>query len=259
MFSTFKSARKWLFAVVGLFGLLSLIAFTEIRHGQKRVQSVLIRLDQVDGHRFLTKRDVTGYLTNEGADPVIGKAYTDMDLRRLEKRLKRHGLVQSCQVSRDLSGNLLVTIEQPRPLARLVTLDGSDEVKQVSGQYISETGRYFPISMNYSARVPVLTGRYFSVNRSLASERNRTLLTLLKQIQDDPFWRAQITEISVNELGDVTMWPQMGNHQIDFGPPVDLDAKFKKLKLFYTDVLPAKGWDRYSRVSVQYRNQIVCE
>lgn len=257
MFSTFKSIRKGLFVVGGLLGLFSLIAFTEIRQGQKRVQAVIVRLDQVDGHRFLTKRDVSGYLTNEGADPVIGKAYTEMDLRRLEARLRQHGLVQNCQVSRDLSGNLLVSIEQPHPVARLV--GSNDGMQAVSGQYVSEEGHFFPISMNYSARVPILTGRYFVVNRSLASERNRPLLTMLKQIRDDPFWRAQIAELSVDEQGEVTMWPQMGNHQIEFGPPADLEAKFKKLKLFYTDVLPAKGWDRYSRVSVQYRNQIVCQ
>lgn len=257
MFSTFKSLRKWLFAVGGLLGLFGLIAFTEIRHGQKRVRTVVVRLDQVDGHQFLTKRDVSGYLTNEGADPVIGKVYTEMDLRRLEARLRRHGLVQDCQVSRDLPGNLLVTIEQPRPVARLVA--SGDGERSVTGQYVSERGRFFPISMNYSARVPILTGRYFAVNRSLTSARNQPLLTLLKQIQNDPFWRAQITELSVDEQGDVTMWPQLGNHRIEFGPPVDVAAKFNKLKLFYTDVLPAKGWDRYSRVSVQYRNQIVCE
>ena len=257
MLSTFKTTGKWLFAIGGLLGLFSLIAFTEIRHGQKQVRAVIVRLNQVDGHQFLTKRDVSGYLTNEGADPVVGRAYTDTDLRRLEVRLRRHGLVQRCQVSRDLSGNLIVGIEQPRPVARLVA--SGDGVRTMGGQYVSAEGRFFPISMNYSARVPILTGRYFAVNRSLASARNQPLLTLLTQIQADAFWRAQITELSVDEQGDVTMWPQMGNHRIEFGPPVDLEAKFRKLKLFYTDVLPAKGWDRYSRVNVQYRNQLVCE
>lgn len=257
MFSTFKKTGKWLFTIGGLLSLFSLIAFTEVRHGQKHVQAVVVRLDQVDGHQFLTKRDVSGYLTNGGADPVIGRAYANVDLRRLEARLRQHGLVQNCQVSRDLSGNLLVTIEQPRPVARLFA--SGDGARSVTGQYVSEKGRFFPISMNYSARVPVLTGAYFAVNRSLASARNQPLLMLLKQIRDDPFWRAQITELSVDEQGEVTMWPQMGNHRIELGAPVDLKAKFRKLKLFYTDVLPAKGWDRYSRVSVQYRNQIVCE
>ncbi|GAB4039929.1 cell division protein FtsQ/DivIB [Spirosoma jeollabukense] len=257
MFSTFKSSKKWLLTIGGLLSLFGLIAFTEIRHGQKHVRAVIIRLDQIDGHQFLTRRDVMGYLTNGGADPIIGKDYKEVDFRQLEKRLQTHGLVKRCQVSRDLTGDLLVVIEQPRPLARLMVV--SDGVRAVSGQYVSEEGHFFPISMNYSARVPILTGNYFRQNRSLVSERNRPLLDLLKRIHDDPFWRAQITELSVDEQGEVIMWPQMGNHQIEFGPPTDLDAKFKKLKLVYTDVLPAKGWDRYSRVSVQYRNQLVCE
>ncbi|UFH54958.1 cell division protein FtsQ/DivIB [Spirosoma sp. KNUC1025] len=257
MLTTFKSSKKWLLAVGGFLALFGLIAFTEIRHGQKHVRTVVVQLDQVDGHKFLTRRDVMGYLTNGGNDPIIGKDYKEVDFRQLEKRLRQHGLVKNCQVSRDLTGDLLVVIEQPRPLARLVA--SSDESRPVSGQYVSEEGRFFPVSMNYSARVPILTGNYFSQNRSLANERNQPLLALLKQIHDDPFWRAQIVELSVDEKGEVTMWPQMGNHRIEFGPPTDLSAKFKKLKLVYTDVLPAKGWDRYSRINVQYRNQLVCE
>ena len=255
MLSTFKSTKKGLYVAGLLVTLLGLIAFTEVRQDQKRVQSVLIRLNQVDGHQFLTRRDVTGYLTNDGADPVIGKDYSEVDFGRLEARLRQHGLVKTCQVSRDLTGNLLVQVEQPKPVARLLVNTGG----RVKGQYVSEEGRLFPVSLNYTARVPILTGAYFNQNRSLASERNRPLLDLLRRIQDDALWQAQITELSVAEAGDVTMWPQMGNHRIELGPPTDLDVKFKKLKLVYTDVLPAKGWDRYSRISVQYRNQIVCE
>lgn len=241
----------------GLLALVGLIAFTEIRHGQKHVQNVIVRLIPVDGHQFLTKRDVTGYLTNGGADPVRGRDYAEVDFRRLEGRLRQHGLVKNCQVARDLRGNLLVTVEQPRPVARLI-VDG-DERRGTLGQYVSEEGRFFPISMNYTARVPILTGAFFRENRSLQSQRNRPLLDLLVQIQNEPFWRAQIAELAVDEQGEVTMWPQVGNHRIELGPPTNLGAKLKKLKLFYTDVLPAKGWDRYSRVNVQYRNQLVCE
>ncbi|MBD2751737.1 cell division protein FtsQ/DivIB [Spirosoma validum] len=257
MLTTFKSSKKWLLVVGGVLSLSGLIAFTEIRQAAKRVRTVNVRLDQVDGHQFLTRRDVMGYLTNGGADPIIGKEYTDVDFRQLEQRLRQHGLVKNCQVSRDLTGDLLVVIEQPRPLARLMA--SSDKTRPVVGQYVSEEGRFFPVSMNYSARVPILTGDYFKQNRSLTNERNRPLLDLLKQIHDDPFWRAQIVELSIDDKRDVTMWPQMGNHRIEFGPPTDLSAKFKKLKLVYTDILPAKGWDRYSRVNVQYRNQLVCE
>ncbi|MBD2699060.1 hypothetical protein IC229_00310 [Spirosoma sp. BT702] len=257
MFSTFKSSQKVLLVTTGLLGLLGLIAFTEVRHGQKSVRQVVIQLDKVEGHRFLTRQDVMGYLTNEGDDPILGKDYAEVDFQRLEKRLMQHGLVKNCQISRDLNGDLLIVIEQPRPLARLMA--SGDGLRSVSGQYVSEEGRFFPISMNYSARVPILAGAYFAQNRSLANQRNKPLLDLLKRIHDDPFWRAQIAELSVNEQGEVVMWPQVGNHQIELGPPTELDAKFKKLKLVYTNVLPAAGWDHYRRVNVQYRNQIVCQ
>lgn len=257
MFFTFKSSQKWLFVLGGLLSLFGLIAFTEIRHGQKQVQAVTIQIDEVDGHRFLTRKDVMGYLTNEGVEPIIGKDYAEVDMRQLEHRLKQHGLVRNCQISRDLTGTLLIVIEQPRPVARLVV--AGNGLRAVSGQYVSEEGRFFPISMNYSARVPVLSGTYFAQNRSLANTRNQPLLDLLKRIHNDPFWRAQLAELSVTEAGEVTMWPQVGNHRIAFGMPVELDAKFRKLKLVYTTVLPAKGWDRYSLISVQYKNQIVCE
>lgn len=257
MFSTFNSIRRSLLTAGSVLALLGLVAFTEMRHGQKRVGAVLIRLNPVDGHSFLTKRDVMRYLTSGGADPVTGEFYRDVDFRQLEARLHRHGLVKSCQVSRDLTGNLLVEVEQPRPLARLLATEGDGQLAQ--GRYVGEDGRFFPVSMNYSARVPILTGGYFAKNRSLAGGHKQPLLTLLQRIHDDPFWRAQITDVAVNERGEVTMRPEVGNHQIELGQPTDLDAKLEKLKLFYTDVLPAKGWNRYHRVNVQYRNQIVCE
>jgi cell division protein FtsQ len=40
---------------------------------------------------------------------------------------------------------------------------------------------------------------------------------------------------------------------------IDIEAKFKKIKIFYKEILPAKGWDTYRKVSVKYRNQIICE
>lgn len=240
--------------------MLGLIGFTEVRHSQKQCGRVVVRLDDVDGHSFLTRRDVTGYLTNQGADPVIGKSFNEIDFRQLEKRLLHFGLVRSCEVSRDLPGNLIVTVKQPRPVARLV--DDGDGLRSASGRYISEDGRFFALSMNYSARVLLLSGAYFSGSemagrRSLPADS--PLLGLLRFVQQDPFWRAQLIEMNVDKQGYVTMWPQVGHHRIEFGPPTDIAIKFKKLKLLYSTILPAKGWERYRRVSVQYRNQLVCE
>jgi len=237
--------------------LMALIAFTESRQEQKRCRKVVVQLDKVDGHQFLSRRDVTGYLTNEGSDPVVGETFDKVDFRQLEQRLRRHGLVKNCQVSRDLMGNLVVSIEQPRPVARLISF--GDDLRFVGGQYISEEGRLFPISMNHTVRVPLLSGGYFAKHTTLSDSSSRGIVALLTMIRKDAFWQAQITEIDVSEQGAVTMWATYGKHRIELGAPINLELKFKKLKLFYKSVLSVKGWHRYSRVNVQYRNQIVCE
>lgn len=257
MFSTFKMNKKILWALGAGLSLVALIAFTELRQEQKVCREVVVQLDKVDGHQFLSRRDVTGYLTNEGNDPVVGERFDKIDFRALEQRLKQHGLVKNCQVSCDLMGNLVVSVEQPRPVARLVAF--GPDLRFVGGQYVSEEGKFFPISMNHTVRVPLLSGGYFANHKSLTDSSSRGVLELLTMIRKDAFWQAQITEIDVSEKGAVIMWPTYGKHRIELGVPINLELKFKKLKLFYKSVLPAKGWTTYSRVNVQYRNQIVCE
>ncbi|MEZ0540543.1 cell division protein FtsQ/DivIB [Fibrella arboris] len=234
-----------------------MLAFTEERLHQSHCKAIVVDIDEVDGQRFLTRRDVTGFLTTNGVDPLVGQAFDEINLSRLEQRLSQYSLIKRAHVSRDLAGNLLVQIEQPKPLARLIA--GGDGLRMVNGQYISQEGRFFPLSMNYAARVPIVSGEWFQTHRTLANEAGKPLLSLLQYIRESDLWRAQIAEVSVDQSGNVTLWPQVGDYQIDFGLPDAIETKFKKVKLFYTQIAPQKGWNRYHRVSVQYRNQLVCE
>ena len=257
MFPTFSNPKKWLWSVFGAITLFGLVAFTEHRIHQSRCEAIIVRLHEVDGQRFLTRKDVTGFLTNNGADPLVGQPFDGINLGVLERRLGQYSLVKQAHLSRDLAGNLLVDVTQPQPLARLV--DGSETVRWMGGQYISDEGRFFPLSMNYTARVPVVSGAWFGRHRTLADKAGQPVLTLLQYIRDDALWKAQIAEIEVDAAGEVTLWPQVGNYRIEFGTPDGLATKFRKIKLFYTQIAPRRGWDRYHRVNVQYRNQLVCE
>ncbi|MBO0937771.1 hypothetical protein J2I47_14525 [Fibrella sp. HMF5335] len=259
MFPTFSNPKKWLWNVLGAVTLFGLVAFTEHRIRQSHCEAIIVRLREADGQRFLTRKDVTGFLTNNGADPLVGKPYDGIDLGALEHRLGRYSLVKQAHLSRDLAGNLLVDVTQPQPVGRLIDGEGSGAVRWLGGQYISDEGRFFPLSMNYSARVPIVSGDWFRQHRTLADKAGRPLLELLTYIQQDELWKAQIAEIDINGAGEVTLWPQVGNYQIEFGTPDGLATKFKKVKLFYTQIAPRRGWDRYHRVNVQYRNQLVCE
>ncbi|RRA98792.1 cell division protein FtsQ/DivIB [Larkinella rosea] len=258
MFSIFPLNRTFILTVVGLAVLVGLIAFTEHKQNHRKCEGIDIRMDEVDGHRFLNRNDVLRTLTNDGADPLVDDDYATMDLKRLENRLKQNGLIKSCQLYRDLKGILIADIKQQRPLARLVP-DGTEDKSAFAGYYLTEEGQWFPLSMNYTARVVLISGPYFSERKSLTTEKNQPLLTLLKQIEADPFWKAQVAQVMVDKNREVTLIPQVGDCLIEIGQPVDLEPKLEKIKLFYKHILPLKKGDGYRRVSVQYRNQIVCE
>jgi len=82
---------------------------------------------------------------------------------------------------------------------------------------------------------------------------------VLQYIDADPFWKAQIAQIELNENNELTLYPQVSKQVIIFGSPEDYEQKFKKLKVFFKQILPQKGWNKYEKVNIKYNNQIVCE
>jgi cell division protein FtsQ len=160
------------------------------------------------------------------------------------------------EVSRDLDGNLNVTIKQNRPIARIIQSNSYQDV------YIDAEGNILPLSERYTARVipitrsataPALTKGFFQ------DSTGSQYLALLHYIEQDPFWKAQLAGMHIDAKGRVSFLPQVGNQTIEFGKPVEIEKKFKKLLVFYAKIMPTIGWDTYKRVNIEFNNQIVCE
>jgi cell division protein FtsQ len=119
-----------------------------------------------------------------------------------------------------------------------------------------------PLSKRYTARVVLIDGSYANNAKLydlMKSEYDRQLMDLLKYIDRDKFWKAQIAQLNIDRRGNIKMYTQVSKQVVEFGEPVDIAEKFMKLKVFYKDILPAKGWNNYNRVSVKFKDQIVCE
>jgi cell division protein FtsQ len=85
------------------------------------------------------------------------------------------------------------------------------------------------------------------------------MMELLNFIEKDPFWKAQISQMHIDKKGNIKMYTQVSKQVVEFGKPEDIEEKFRNLKIFYKDILPTKGWNSYDRVSVKFKDQIVCE
>ena len=58
--------------------------------------------------------------------------------------------------------------------------------------------------------------------------------------------------------GDVELVPRVGNHVVYLGRLDGYEHKLARLKEFYEKGLSRVGWDKYSRISVEFDNQVIC-
>jgi cell division protein FtsQ len=239
--------------VVGI--LLTAIGFVEKKQREKECGRIVVDIDHSYDNYFVGESDVLSLMVEGKNQVLIGTNYADLDLKKIENRIKTNKFVRSAEVFRDLKGNLKVEVKQCRPIARILQNDGPDA-------YISDEGNVLPVSERFTSRVVLVTGEETKnlVEKELKkSENGNGLFQLLKYIDEDEFWKAQIVEVNINTKGDIILYTQISKQYVEFGKAEELEEKFKKLKIFYKQILPQRGWNKYERVNLKYHNQIVCE
>jgi cell division protein FtsQ len=252
-------SRSVAYSLVALACLLLLVGgavFGRAKQAARPCTGVRLRIDNESNNFFVGQQEITALLTRDGAEPLIGRTPAQVDLAELERRLRTNRFVQHAEVYRALTGEVRVRIRQNRPLARIIHPDASLD------QYVDEAGNLLPLSTRFTARVLPLTSVPGAPELNAAFFQDsvgRSYLQLMQHLQDDPFWRAQIAQITLLPSGKVVLWPQVGEQLVEFGYADRVEEKLHKLLAFYRHVLPATGWDCYRRVNVEYRNQVVCQ
>ncbi len=236
-----------------IFLMLS-ISFVDKNYGDRTCRSIIVNIDNQYDNYFVSEKDVVNLLT-AGGKMVVGAKMSDLDLKQIEAKLEEHEFVRNAEAYKDLKGNLIINIDQSRPVARMMG-------RKITDRYVSAHGDVLPVSKKFTSRVMLVTGPWADnpeLHDLAASESGRRILRLIRYINEDPFWKSQIAEMYVNKYGEVTFYTQISKQRVEFGKPENIEAKFKKLKIFYKEILPSKGWNTYEKVSLKYNNQIVCE
>lgn len=216
---------------------------------------VVVTLLDVNQNHFLVEEDVEADLERLVGRKLVGGKLIHNHLNQMEKHLKSNKFVHHAEVLSDHKGRLLVDVIQERPLARIITND--------STYYVVESGKVMPTSLNYSARVMVILGD--KINEILSPDtlpeytRKDEFVEFLKYVSQDKFLKAQVQTIEVLDNEKILIYPQVTSQNIMFGRCVDIVDKFERLKIFYKQILPRKGWNNYNKVSLEFKNQIICE
>ena len=240
---------------LAVFVLLLTIGFTNKKQSDRYVKDVVINIDNQFENYFIDQSDVFDLVHETGKTYLLNLDLSQLDLRVVEKKIEAHRFIDDAEVFHDLNGVLTIEIKQNRPLARILNPNGKDK-------YIGTTGLILPESTHYTARVPLISISnkiFYSNENVIETEEGKKLFELLTFIENDPFWKAQIAGMDIDSKYELTLHPQVTKQEILFGTADDYQDKLRRLKVFYKEILPSKGWNNYSVVNLKYKKQIVCK
>jgi cell division protein FtsQ len=165
-----------------------------------------------------------------------------LDLNELEKALKSNPMVKTAEVYVAVNGSLSAKIEQKTPIARVSTN---------ASYYIDDEGLFMPLSKNYSARVPLVTG-YVEKNNL------NSVYKVASKINDDEFLKKHVIEIHQDLNSNIFLRLRKYEFLVQLGDVSFLDKKVNNLKAFYKKNFKDKTLSNYSKVNLQFENQVIC-
>ena len=227
--------------MIVLLGLVVfLFAFASNRNANKSVSKPIVKFIG-ENNLFITNETVSKLLIqNYGSVKNVPKE--TLDLNKLENALKSNPMIKTAEVYVAVNGTLNAEIEQKTPIARVSTN---------ASYYIDDEGFYMPLSNNYSARVPLVTGH-------IEKNNLKTIYKVANKIKGDEFLKTNVIEIHQNIDKSIALRLRQCNFLVQLGGVDFLDKKINNLKAFYKKSIKEKTLDNYSKVNLQFDNQVVC-
>ena len=217
-----------------------LFAFSSNRNNTRHVKNVTVNF-MGDDNLFVTEETVNKLLIQNKED-LTNVPKEILDLNELELALKSNPMIKTAQVHLTVNGEVRADVIQRKPIARVSTN---------ASYYIDDEGLFMPLSSNYTARVPLVTG--FIKKNDLSNVFN-----MAHKIYNDQFLKTHIVEIHQNRDKTIVLKTRVLDFEILIGHLDRIDNKISNLKAFYQKAKKDKSLNKYSKVNLQFENQVVC-
>ena len=217
-----------------------LFAFSNYRNANRKVAEPTIEFVG-ENKLFITESTVSKLLIqNQGT--VAGQPKEIIDLNELETALNSNPMIKKAEVFMSVNGKLSAEIEQKRPIARVQTN---------ASYYIDDQGSYMPLSSNYAARVPLVTG-------SVKKNNLKTVFQFAKAVDQDEFLKKHVIEIRQNDDETIDFKIRRSDFLVHLGTLKQLQKKINNFKAFYQKALKDKILDNYKLVNLKFDKQVIC-
>ncbi|MEP0264548.1 hypothetical protein [Dokdonia sp.] len=217
-----------------------LYAFASHRNDKRLVDDIAIQFED-ESTPFVT-REAVDKLLIQSEGKVTGMPKEKLALNEMELRVNEHPTIKNADVYVTMAGTVGVAIEQRKPIAR---------VNGNTSFYIDQDGEEMPLSENFSARVPLITG--------IAKKDIPTITQLIRHIKEDDFLNKHIVGVEKQRGGDYMLIPRALSYKIMLGKVTRLELKLSNYKAFYQKAEKDKTLNMYRLINLKYANQVVCK
>lgn len=227
--------------IIGLILLVGvLFAFSKHRNSRRSVAEPNIEF-LGENQLFITKANVSKLLI-QNQQPVSGQPKEIIDLNELESALNSNPMIKKAEVFMSVNGRLSAEIEQKRPIARVNTN---------ASYYIDGEGSYMPLSSNYAARVPLVTG-------NIKKNDLKTVFKFAETVDQDEFLKKHVIEIRQNDDKTIDFKIRKSDFTVHLGSLDMLEKKINNFKAFYQKASKDNILNKYSLVNLKFDKQVIC-
>ncbi|MFM7566402.1 MAG: cell division protein FtsQ/DivIB [Flavobacteriales bacterium] len=185
--------------------------------------------------------------------------------RSIETTLTSMEEIKTAQVYQGIGGSWVIEVWLRNPIARIFTENGQSFYLDSDGFIISKaefhTARVLVISGNINEPLKGQNVPQIINNPSLKNNRKLDdFYRISNYVCKDSVLQPLIGQVYLDKTGDFVLVPIVGDQKIVFGSAEteeEVENKFTRLKVFYQEVMPFEGWEKYEEINVKYEGQIV--
>ena len=247
--------------IVPVLYLIIMPVYLASSSNSKPCSGIVINITDSADYHFVTKRQLIN-LVYGNSSRVIGKKLKDISTFDIENRINVLHELKTAEVYLTIDGALHVYADQRNPIMRLIPNDGGDYFVDNEGFVFRRRNLYTPRLHMVEGNVTVTGAMLDSLSVLDTNVKNSILKDMyyfVNYINDDSFWSAQIDQIYVDGNNEIDLIPRVGNHIVHLGTFENYKGKLRNLAAFYDQVLPEVGWNKYSAINLEFKDQIVCK
>ncbi len=239
---------KKILILLFILGLVVYLVFAMSRlnkpSGEERCKEVEVTLKENTERGFIEAEEVKRILQAKGLFPK-GERMCDIPTRLIETTLNEYPLIEHSECFKTSDQRIVIEIYERIPVLHVLGKEGEQF-------YIDHKGAIIVAPAMSAALLPVVTGQV----------EKKTVGNLLKgfgvYLKNNTYWKDKIDQIHLTADQGIELIPTDQDFTIYLGSIEDYAAKMDRLKKFYERGLSRIGWDKYSRINVEYSNQIIC-